>query len=93
MNASLETALLGKHATPRSERRGLMLDISRNRVPSMPYLRELIDALATLRYNELQLYTEHTFAYREHRSVWHEASPMTAARKSVEDEAILSARP
>jgi hypothetical protein len=79
MNASLETALLGKHATPRFERRGLMLDISRNRVPSMSYLRELIDALATLRYNELQLYTEHTFAYREHRSVWHEASPLTAA--------------
>lgn len=79
MNASLETALFGKHPTPRFARRGLMLDISRNRVPRLAWLRELIDALATLRYNELQLYTEHTFAYREHASVWHEASPLTAA--------------
>jgi len=55
MNASLETALLGKHATPRFERRGLMLDISRNRVPSMPYLRELIDALPCARSIFLQL--------------------------------------
>lgn len=78
MNASLETALLGKHATPGFEHRGLMLDISRNRVPSMDCLRDLIDALAELNYNQLQLYTEHTFAYEQHDTVWHAASPMTA---------------
>jgi hypothetical protein len=63
--------------TPLFERRGLMLDISRNRVPTMETLRQLIDALAALRYNELQLYTEHTFAYAAHSEVWQEASPMT----------------
>ncbi len=55
-----------------------MLDISRNRVPTMAWLKTLIDALAQLRYNELQLYTEHTFAYRAHETAWACASPMTA---------------
>ncbi|MDQ8193435.1 beta-N-acetylhexosaminidase [Coraliomargarita sp. SDUM461004] len=63
---------------PLFERRGLMLDISRNRVPTMETLRQLIDALAALQYNELQLYTEHTFAYAQHEVVWQHASPMTA---------------
>jgi hypothetical protein len=64
---------------PLFERRGLMLDISRNRVPTMDWLKTLIDALAALHYNELQLYTEHTFAYSKHEMVWANASPMTAA--------------
>ena len=55
-----------------------MLDISRNRVPTMDWLKKLIDVLALLRYNELQLYTEHTFAYADHATVWEHASPMTA---------------
>jgi len=63
---------------PDFERRGFMLDISRNRVPTMAWLKELIDRLSDLRYNELQLYTEHTFAYAQHESVWRNASPMTA---------------
>jgi hexosaminidase len=57
-----------------------MLDISRNRVPTMAWLKTLIDALALLRYNELQLYTEHTFAYQNHPIVWQHDSPMTAAQ-------------
>ena len=39
-------------------RRGLMLDISRNRVPTVETLHSLVDALQALNYNELQLYTE-----------------------------------
>jgi hypothetical protein len=30
-----------------------------------------------LKINQFQLYTEHTFAYRGHEEVWHDASPMT----------------
>ncbi len=66
-------------AQPAFERRGVMLDISRNRVPTMDWLKELINVLALLHYNELQLYTEHTFAYKGHETVWEHASPMTAA--------------
>lgn len=60
-------------------RRGLMLDVSRDRVPTMPTLLALIEKLAELKYNELQLYTEHTFAYEGHQTAWLEASPLTAA--------------
>jgi hexosaminidase len=57
--------------------RGVMLDISRNRVPTMQTLLELVDLLAFWKINQLQLYTEHTFAYRNHPDVWADASPMT----------------
>jgi hypothetical protein len=57
--------------------RGFMLDISRDRVPTMETLASLVDRLATCRINELQLYMEHTFAYREHEAVWRDASPLT----------------
>lgn len=64
---------------PDFEHRGYMLDISRDRVPTMEQLFHLVDCLAKLRYNQLQLYTEHTFAYEKHATVWANASPMTAA--------------
>jgi hypothetical protein len=57
--------------------RGVMLDISRDKVPTMATLFELVDLLAGLKINQFQLYTEHTFAYRGHEDVWRDASPMT----------------
>ncbi|MBI4673070.1 MAG: family 20 glycosylhydrolase [Chloroflexi bacterium] len=58
--------------------RGVMWDVSRTRVPELETLFELIDLLATWKINQIQLYTEHTFAYRQHRVVWENASPLTA---------------
>ncbi|MCL4505371.1 MAG: family 20 glycosylhydrolase [Chloroflexi bacterium] len=57
--------------------RGIMLDVSRDKVPTMKTLFELVDMLAGLKINELQLYTEHTFAYQRHPVVWEHASPLT----------------
>lgn len=57
--------------------RGVMLDISRDKVPSMATLEGLVDMLAGWKVNQLQLYTEHTFAYRGHPDVWAQASPLT----------------
>jgi hypothetical protein len=57
--------------------RGVMLDISRDKVPRMHTLYQLVDMLAGWKINQLQLYTEHTFAYRRHPDVWADASPMT----------------
>jgi len=57
--------------------RGYMLDVSRDRVPTMATLFEILDLLEELRLNELQLYTEHTFAYAAHERVWRDASPLT----------------
>jgi len=52
------------------ERRGFMLDVSRDRIPTLASLRTLVDLLAACGYNELQLYVEHTLAYPGHEAVW-----------------------
>jgi hypothetical protein len=58
--------------------RGIMVDISRDKVPRMETLYKLVDMMAEFKLNQLQLYTEHTFAYRNHKDVWVAASPMTS---------------
>jgi hexosaminidase len=57
--------------------RGVMLDISRDKVYRMETLYDLVDRMASWKINQLQLYTEHTFAYRRHPEVWKDSSPMT----------------
>jgi hypothetical protein len=66
--------------------RGVMLDVSRDRVPTMATLRRLVDLWAGLKFNQLQLYTEHTFAYAAHPEVWREASPLTPAEVEQLDD-------
>ncbi|HVS13017.1 MAG TPA: family 20 glycosylhydrolase [Thermoanaerobaculia bacterium] len=58
--------------------RGVMLDVSRNRVPTMASLFELVDRFAALKLNHVQLYVEHTFAYVGHETAWRGWSPLTA---------------
>ncbi len=58
--------------------RGVMLDISRDKVPTMDSLKELVMVLASCKVNQVQLYFEHTFAYRNHPDVHATASPFTA---------------
>ncbi|HLI73524.1 MAG TPA: family 20 glycosylhydrolase, partial [Acidimicrobiales bacterium] len=58
--------------------RAVMIDISRDRVPTVDTVRALVDRLAGWKLNQLQLYTEHTYAYRGHEEVWREADPYTA---------------
>ena len=43
------------------EKIGLMLDCSRNAVPRIETLKALIDLLAKMGYNRLELYTEDTY--------------------------------
>ncbi|MFQ5429067.1 MAG: family 20 glycosylhydrolase [Phycisphaerae bacterium] len=57
--------------------RGVLLDISRDKVPTMSTLKKLIDLLAGWKINQIQLYMEHTFAYRGHEDVWRGAAPLT----------------
>jgi hypothetical protein len=57
--------------------RGVMLDISRDKVPTLETVYELVDRLAGWKINQIQLYTEHTFAYRNHPEPWAKASPFT----------------
>jgi len=58
--------------------RGVMLDISRGRVPTLNTLLELVDKLADYKINEFQLYLEHTFAYPGYEDVWKNWDPITS---------------
>jgi hexosaminidase len=64
---------------PSFARRGVMLDISRDKVPTLETTLALVDLLSSLKINELQLYMEHTFAYAGHEKVWQDASPFSGA--------------
>jgi len=64
---------------PDFARRGVMLDISRGRVPRLETLLDLVERLADFKINEFQLYTEHTFAYRRYKSVSQSWGALTAA--------------
>lgn len=63
--------------SPAFATRGVMLDVSRCKVPTTEQLKQTLDLLASLKFNHVQLYTEHTFAYNGHEEVWADASPIT----------------
>ena len=63
-----------------------MLDISRDKVPTMETLYHLVDLMAEWKINQFQLYTEHTFAYLAHPVVWEKADPMTGEQIMALDE-------
>jgi hypothetical protein len=54
-----------------------MLDVSRGRVPNLATLLELAERMADFKLNELQLYVEHTFAYRNYEAVWRDWGALT----------------
>jgi hexosaminidase len=58
--------------------RGIMLDVSRGKVPTQKTLEELIDFCSRLRLNILMLYVEHTFDFRRHPEIGKGASPLDA---------------
>ena len=62
---------------PDFAKRGVMLDISRGRVPNLSTLKDLTSHLADFKINEFQLYTEHTFAYRNYEPVWRDWGALT----------------
>ena len=49
--------------------RGLMLDISRRKVPTVETLKHMVDELSHYKVNVLQLYTEHTFVFPRHPKI------------------------
>src|SRR5436190_4976429 len=58
-------------------RRGIMLDVSRGRVPKLETLLKLVDHLAYFKINAFQLYTEHSFAYRNYEPGWRASGALT----------------
>jgi hexosaminidase len=63
---------------PDFEARGIMLDISRDKIPTMETLFRLVDFMADLKLNQLQLYVEgFSFAYSTYPFVWQDGTPIT----------------
>ena len=65
--AALPTLVL--HDWPSLRYRGLMLDVSRRKVPTLDTLKHLVRELSHHKLNVLQLYTEHTFRFPRHPSI------------------------
>jgi hypothetical protein len=70
---------------PDFSRRGVMLDVSRGRVPKLSTLLELVEHLADFKINEFQVYFEHTFAYRRHKKIWRDWGALTGRDMRVLD--------
>ncbi len=66
--------------------RGLLLDISRGKVPTLETLQGLVDLMVGLKLNLLMLYTEHVFRFRRHPLIGKGASPMCASELRELDE-------
>lgn len=66
--------------------RGVMLDVSRDKVPTMETLRDLLRRFAHWKLNHVELYVEHTFAYPGHEAVWEGTSPLTPGEIRELDE-------
>ena len=64
---------------PDLDKRGLLIDVSRGKVPTLETLEEIVDLMVQLKLNLLMLYTEHTFQFRRHPLIGKGASPMSAA--------------
>ena len=75
--SSLQLPCLSISDWPDFPVRGVMLDVSRDKVPTLDTVLALVDMLAGWKVNQIQLYMEHTFAYRNHPEVWANASPFT----------------
>ncbi|GIW05039.1 MAG: hypothetical protein KatS3mg059_1659 [Thermomicrobiales bacterium] len=58
--------------------RGFMLDVSRGKVPTLRTLTRLLQTLSHFKYNQLQLYIEHTFRFPRHPEISAGADPLTS---------------
>jgi hypothetical protein len=62
---------------PDFSRRGVYLDCSRGKVPTLATLKQLVERLGHWKANELQLYVENVFTFRKHPAIGVGYSPFT----------------
>lgn len=63
---------------PEMANRGLYYDVTRGRIPTMAYLKQLVDKMTFYKLNQLQLYIEHSFLFEDESEVWRDDTPLTA---------------
>jgi len=65
---------------PSIKNRGYMLDISRGKIPSLEFLKSLVDIMADIKMNQLQLYMEaFVYEYKNFPEYWKDTEPLTRA--------------
>lgn len=58
--------------------RGFYHDISRGRMPTLDTLKKIADDACFFKLNQLQLYIEHTYLFRDLSEMWRIGRPLTA---------------
>ncbi len=64
------------HDWPDFKIRGFYHDVTRGKVPTLSTLKLLVDNLARYKINHLELYIEHTFAFRNIPELWVDKDPL-----------------
>ncbi|MBI9014318.1 MAG: family 20 glycosylhydrolase [Clostridiales bacterium] len=72
--------------TPEFLDRGFYHDVTRGKVPTIETLKELADLAASYKLNQLQLYVEHTYLYKNQSEVWTCTDPLTAEEIMMLDD-------
>ncbi len=62
---------------PQLSNRGFYHDVTRGRVSKLSYLKKLADQMMRYKLNQLQLYMEHTYLFRDFSEVWRDDTPLT----------------
>ncbi|ABX40994.1 glycoside hydrolase family 20 zincin-like fold domain-containing protein [Lachnoclostridium phytofermentans] len=63
---------------PAISNRGYYFDVTRGRIPTMESLKALADKLSYYKMNQLQLYIEHSYLFKNQSEVWRDDTPLTA---------------
>ncbi len=58
--------------------RGLFYDVTRGRIPTMEFLKDLAEKCSFYKLNQLHLYIEHSFLFDGLSEVWRDDTPLTA---------------
>lgn len=71
---------------PSFEARGFYHDVTRGKVPTLDTLKDLADRLSFYKINQLQLYIEHSFAFKKYSEIWTDSDPLNAEEILMLDE-------
>ncbi len=63
---------------PQISNRGFYHDVTRGRIPTLETMKALADKLSYYKLNQLQLYVEHSFLFKDFSEVWRDDTPLTA---------------
>jgi len=66
--------------------RGFYHDVTRGKVPMLKMLMELVDRASFYKINQLQLYIEHTFAFKGMSEIWMDKDPLTSEEILILDQ-------